>query len=439
MWNLLQIELFKISKRPRTYIAFAAITAIVFIFQFAFKADGQSYMDLMLQSVKDSFELEKTKAINGYFMCYIILNTLLIQVPILVALIAADSISGEANMGTLRLLISKPISRTQLILVKFAAATIFTVLLLLWMAVTALLVSLLIFGADDMLIFRVKGEESQILQITKDDIMWRYYAAFAYASVALTVIAALSLMLSIFAENKRQIKGIIHDESESGKTVYIEPEETVFLNNELFELERAEKREIYKILKTLCNELRLYTHLIIKYQDFIGQCDFMRSKSKLSYLLDAQAPGILSYPAVKLVHAYHPLLKLLHKKNKKETIAHTASINQEQQIILVSGPNAGGKSVTLKTFALLQLMFQSGLHIPADNVSELGIFDQIMADVGDSQSLEDELSTYSSRLRYMKHFVANADAKTLFFIDEFGTGTDPVFGGAMAEAILQEL
>ena len=201
MWTLLQIELFKISRRPRTYIAFAAIAAIVAIFQFAFKADGQSYMDLMLQSVKDSFELEKTKAINGYFMCYIILNTLLVQVPILVALIAADSISGEANMGTLRLLLSKPISRTQLILVKFAAAAIFTILLLVWMAVTALLFSLLIFGADDMLIFRVKGEESQILQITKDDILWRYFAAFAYATVALTVIAALSLFLSIFAEN----------------------------------------------------------------------------------------------------------------------------------------------------------------------------------------------------------------------------------------------
>ena len=201
MWNLLQIELFKISKRPRTYIAFVAVAAIVFIFQFAFKADGQSYMDLMLQNVKDSFELEKTKAINGYFMCYIILNTLLIQVPILVALIAADSISGEANMGTLRLLISKPISRTQLILVKFAAATIFTIFLLLWMAITALFFSLFIFGADDMLIFRTKGDESQILQITKDDIMWRYFAAFAYATVALTVIAALSLLLSIFAEN----------------------------------------------------------------------------------------------------------------------------------------------------------------------------------------------------------------------------------------------
>jgi ABC-2 type transport system permease protein len=201
MWNLLQIELFKISKRPRTYIAFAAITAIVLIFQFAFKADGQSYMDLLLQNVKDTFTFDRVEAINGYFMCYIILNTLLIQVPILVALIAADSISGEANMGTLRLLMSKPVSRTEIILVKFAAATIFTIFLLMWMAITALLVSIFIFGTGDMLVFRTKGEDSQIMLITKDDVMWRYYLAFAYATVALTVIAALSLFLSIFADN----------------------------------------------------------------------------------------------------------------------------------------------------------------------------------------------------------------------------------------------
>jgi len=201
MLNLLQIELYKISKRSRTYIAFAAITAIVLIFQFAFKADGKSYMNLMLQSVQDSFEIDKSKAINGYFMCYIILNTLLIQVPILVALISGDAISGEANMGTLRLMLTKPVSRTQIIMVKFAASLIYTVMLLVWMAVMALFLSLFIFGADDMLIFRVKGEESQILQITKDDIMWRYFAAFGYAAVALTVIAALAMLLSIFAEN----------------------------------------------------------------------------------------------------------------------------------------------------------------------------------------------------------------------------------------------
>ena len=246
-------------------------------------------------------------------------------------------------------------------------------------------------------------------------------------------------VVSVYAENKRQIKGIIHDESESGKTVYIEPEETVFLNNEIFELERAEKREIYKILKTLCNELRYYTATLISYQEFIAQCDFVRAKAKLSYLMEATEVGILDTPAIKLMKAYHPLLKIINKKNQKETVPHTASINQEQQIILVSGPNAGGKSVTLKTFALIQLMFQSGLHIPVSNTTELGIFEQIFADVGDSQSLEDELSTYSSRLRYMKYFVEHANTKTLFFIDEFGTGTDPVFGGAMAESILKEL
>lgn len=201
MWSLLQIELYKIAKRPRTYIAFVAIAAIAFIFQFAFKADGASYLNLMLQTVSESFDLDLQKSMNGYFMCYIILNTLLIQVPILVALVAGDAISGEANMGTLRLILTKPVSRTQIILVKFLASFIFTVLLLVWMAVTALLFSLLIFGSDDMLIFRNKGQESMILQITQDDIMWRYMAAFAYAAVALTVIAALAMLLSVYAEN----------------------------------------------------------------------------------------------------------------------------------------------------------------------------------------------------------------------------------------------
>lgn len=201
MWNLLQIELFKITRRSRTYIAFAAIAGIVFIFQFAFKADGGSYMNLMLQGAGDTFELDKSKAINGYFMCYIILNTLLIQVPILVALIAGDAISGEANMGTLRLLLTKPVSRSKLLLAKFTASTIYTIALLLFMALTALLGSLLIFGAGDLLVFRVRGDESLIMQITKDDVLWRYVAAFAYAAVALTVIASLAILLSIFAEN----------------------------------------------------------------------------------------------------------------------------------------------------------------------------------------------------------------------------------------------
>ena len=201
MWSLLQIELFKISKKPRTYIAFISIAAIVAIFQLAFKADGGSYLDMMMQSAGETFDVEKNNVINGYFMCYIILNTLLIQMPILVALVAGDAISGEANMGTLRLLLTKPISREKIIGVKFLASFIFTVSLLVFMALVGLFISMLIFGVDDMLIFRNKWDVSQILQITSDDIMWRYFAAFAYATVALTVIAALALLLSVFAEN----------------------------------------------------------------------------------------------------------------------------------------------------------------------------------------------------------------------------------------------
>ena len=200
MWSLLQIELYKISKRPRTYIAFVAIAGIVLIIQAAFKADP-GYLNILLQNVGDTFEIDKSKVINGYFMCYMILNTLLIQVPILVALVAGDAISGEANMGTLRLLLTKPISRTKIIGVKFLASVIYTIALLIFMALLALFLSMAIFGVDDLLVFRAKADESQILQITKNDIMWRYIAAFAYAAVALTVIAALALFLSVFAEN----------------------------------------------------------------------------------------------------------------------------------------------------------------------------------------------------------------------------------------------
>lgn len=201
MWTLLNIELFKISKRPRTYISFAAILAIVLIFQFAFKADGENYMNLMLQGINDSFQLDKQNALNGYFMCYIILNTLLVQIPILVALIAGDAISGESNMGTLRLVLTKPISRQELLLAKFYASIIYTIILLLWMAILSLGLSLIIFGSGDMLIFRVSGEVSQIMQITSDDIVWRYIAAFAYAAIALTVIVSVAILLSLFAEN----------------------------------------------------------------------------------------------------------------------------------------------------------------------------------------------------------------------------------------------
>lgn len=197
MWKLLQIELFKIYKRLRTYIAFAAVMAIVAVVQVALKYDGKSYIDFMMSGISDTFEFQNEKVLNGYLVCYIILNTLLIHVPLLVALIAADAVAGEANMGTLRLLVSKPISRTQLILVKFAASVIYVVLLLLWMAILALFVSIIIFGTNDMVVLR----SNSFHQMQADDVLWRYFLAFAYATVAMSTVAALALLLSVFADN----------------------------------------------------------------------------------------------------------------------------------------------------------------------------------------------------------------------------------------------
>jgi ABC-2 type transport system permease protein len=200
MWILLKIELFKIFKRPRTYIAFGAIAAIVLLIQVALKFDGKSYIDLLMSNLSGSFDFTDTfkhKLLNGYLICFVILNTLLIQMPLLVALIAGDAIAGEANMGTLRLSLTKPISRTQYMLVKFAASVIYTIALLLVMALLALFGSMLIFGTNDMVVLRSEGIE----QIKRMDVLWRYFAAFGYAAVALTTVSALAFLLSVFAEN----------------------------------------------------------------------------------------------------------------------------------------------------------------------------------------------------------------------------------------------
>jgi ABC-2 type transport system permease protein len=200
MWTLLKIELFKIYRRPRTYIAFGAIAAIVVLIQIALKFDGKSYVDLLLNNLDDSFDMSgefKPKLLNGYLICFVILNTLLIQMPLLVALIAGDSIAGEANMGTLRLSLIRPVSRTQYMLVKFLASVVYTIALLIWMALLALFGSMIIFGTNDMVVLRSEGIEI----INSFDVMWRYVAAFAYAAVALTTVAALAFLLSVFAEN----------------------------------------------------------------------------------------------------------------------------------------------------------------------------------------------------------------------------------------------
>src|SRR6201991_2949754 len=197
MWTLLRIELFKIFRRPRTYIPFAAIAAMILIIQLGLKFDGRSYLELMMSSLSDSFIIPYGMIMNGYLVAFVILNTLLIQVPLLIALVAGDIIAGEANMGTLRLLVIRPVSRTRLLLVKFFASVIYTVLLLVWMALLALFLSMLLFGTNDMMIARNTVME----QIKSSDVLWRYIAAFGYATIPLSTVAALAFLLSVFAEN----------------------------------------------------------------------------------------------------------------------------------------------------------------------------------------------------------------------------------------------
>lgn len=196
MWKLLKIELFKIFSRPRTFISFGAVAALVGIIQFGLKLDGDSYIEFMLRDVSVSLDVEG-KVLNGYLICFIILQLLLVHVPLLITIIAGDLISGEANMGTLRLLLTKPVSRTEVILAKFGAAAVYTLILLVWMAILGLFLSLLVFGSGDML--NLKAE--YIVQLKSFDVMWRYAAAFGFAAIAMLTVAALGFFLSIFAEN----------------------------------------------------------------------------------------------------------------------------------------------------------------------------------------------------------------------------------------------
>ncbi len=245
--------------------------------------------------------------------------------------------------------------------------------------------------------------------------------------------------VAVVAEQKRIIKGIMHGESESGRTVFIEPEETIELNNELYALEREENREVMRILKELTASLRIFYEDFLTYYKMIGIYDFIRAKALLARDMNANMPRINAQPGTHLIKAYHPLLLLHNKALGKPTFPLTVSINHENRILVISGPNAGGKTVSMKTVGLLQLMLQAGMLIPADDTSELGIFKQIMIHIGDTQSIENELSTYSAHLKDMKYFLDHANGKTLFFVDELGSGSDPNLGGAFAEAIVEQL
>jgi DNA mismatch repair protein MutS2 len=246
-------------------------------------------------------------------------------------------------------------------------------------------------------------------------------------------------VVAVFAEHKRQIKGILHGESDTRKTSYIEPEETVGLNNEIFSLEHAESREIDRILRALTARLAVYAPLLATYLEIVGEFDFIYGKASLALDVHGIYPNLQDGSHIHLVQAYHPLLLLYHLKSQKQTIPVDLKLEDKNRILVISGPNAGGKTVAMKTVGLLQLMIQSGLLVPVHPHSTFGIFKQIMIHIGDTQSLEFELSTYSSHLINMKYFMEQANGRTIFFIDELGSGSDPNLGGAFAEVILLEL
>jgi DNA mismatch repair protein MutS2 len=246
-------------------------------------------------------------------------------------------------------------------------------------------------------------------------------------------------VVAVFSEHKRQVKGILHGESDSRKTAFIEPEETIELNNEVFNLEHEETREIHRILRVLTAKMSVYAPLLSNYLAVAGDYDFIRGKAKLALDMNGQFPNLVDKAHIHLIDAYHPLLFLYHKASGKKTIPVTITLDDKSRILVISGPNAGGKTVTMKTIGLNQLMLQSGLLVPVSAMSTMGIFKQLFIHIGDTQSIEFELSTYSSHLTHMKYFIEIANGRTMFFIDELGSGSDPSLGGAFAEVIMEEL
>ena len=246
-------------------------------------------------------------------------------------------------------------------------------------------------------------------------------------------------VVAVFSEYKRQVKGILHGESDTRKTAFIEPEETIELNNDISSLENEERREVLRILRQLTTDLSIYAPLLKAYHVVVGEYDFIRAKAKFAIDINGEFPVVVDKAHIHLVEAYHPLLLLYNKSSAKKTIPVSITLDDKKRILVISGPNAGGKTVTMKTVGLLQIMIQSGLLIPVHPSSVMGIFKQLMIHIGDTQSLEFELSTYSSHLKNMKHFMEVANGKTLFFIDELGSGSDPNLGGAFAEVIMEEL
>ena len=246
------------------------------------------------------------------------------------------------------------------------------------------------------------------------------------------------LVLPVPPAYKRKIGGIVHDESATGKTVFIEPQQVVEANNRIRELEGEERRERIRILLEITAKLRPEVPQILDTETYLGDVDFLRAKALFAIDIHAIVPELSKKPMIDWREAYHPVLLLNFRRQGKTVVPLTIRLT-DHRILVISGPNAGGKSVCLKTVAMLQYMLQCGLPVPMHEASTMGFYKQLLIDIGDEQSIEDDLSTYSSHLRNMKHFVRYANAETLLLIDEFGTGTEPMIGGAIAEAVLTQL
>lgn len=247
------------------------------------------------------------------------------------------------------------------------------------------------------------------------------------------------LVIPVASSNKRKLKGFVHDESATGNTAFIEPAEVFELNNEIADREADEKREIIRILTVFTNRLRPELPALLEAWNFLGMLDFIRAKAKLAIRINGILPLLVQRPHIEWFDAVHPLLYLSHKAQKKEVVPLNLLLNRRHRVLIISGPNAGGKSVCLKTVGLLQYMLQCGLLVPMRETSEAGVFKSIFVDIGDQQSIENDLSTYSSHLLNMKVMMARCRSHSLFLIDEFGAGTEPRLGGAIAEAVLEKL
>lgn len=246
-------------------------------------------------------------------------------------------------------------------------------------------------------------------------------------------------VIPVAAANKRKLQGFIHDESATGRTFYVEPVEVVEINNELRELEYAERREIVRILSEFTDSVRPDAGLIAASGDYLAEIDMLRAKGRWASQNGCVKPIISDDDRLVLKNARHPLLQQTLRAQGREVVPLDMQLDRRKHILVISGPNAGGKSVCLKTTGLVQYMFQCGFPVPASEVSELPVFRSIFIDIGDEQSIDDDLSTYSSHLLNMKNMLAGASSSTLVLIDEFGSGTEPVIGGAIAEAILERL